>query len=90
MKQEVKQVFGRVTTALETLKNEVGIARGYASFRFVGGIEQEVQSISHVLKLAKPTDLCPKCRPFAPEAAKRCRCCHDVGMVPKYIITKGT
>lgn len=83
-------MYGSVATALERLKTQVSIARGSPVFCFVASIEQDMDNIKQTLKLAKPTEICEKCRPFVPEAASSCRVCHNVGMVPQCINAKGT
>lgn len=85
VKQEARDVYGNVATALERLKTQVSIARGYPVFHFVGAIEQDMNNIGQTVRLAKPTEVCEQCRPANPAQAKNCRVCHDVGMVPKSI-----
>ena len=90
-KAETSKVFALVNEASEALRVAVALARGFPGFSFVGSLENELQTIKLTLRLSKPTELCPKCRPeVGPEAAKTCRHCHSFGLVPKSIASRGT
>ena len=89
-KREVRDVFAGVAAAIERLKDQIKLARGWNVFDFVSTvIEQDLANLAGTIKLAKPTTECPTCRAKTPEQAKSCRTCKTIGLVPKQIAERG-